>query len=50
MTDLEVLALFEKFAEAFVKVYGAEVWHSLTGQEQHDTIIFVLKDIERSLE
>lgn len=49
MTDLKLQELFEKFAAAFIKVYGKEKWNNMTGQEQHDAIMFVIKDLNNSM-
>ena len=43
------MAIMEKCAGAFIKVYGLEKWNSLTGQEQHDAIMIILKDLLNSL-
>ena len=35
---------------AYISVYGANKWNSLTKQEQHDAIMFMLTNFKQAME
>lgn len=36
--------------EAYITAMGIEKWNSMSGQEQHDAVMFITRDLLRRLE
>ena len=45
----EMTKLVNMAIEAYIKVYGAEKWDSLTAQEQHDVIMTAVKMLNAAI-
>lgn len=50
MSDKEFDNIVNTIIKAYVTVYGAEKWQSLTEKEQHDVIMTLAKDFKTALE
>lgn len=37
--------MIEMVAESYITVYGKEKWQTLSDQEKHDAIMFIVKDL-----
>lgn len=46
----EVRTVCKMMENAYIKVYGAEKWNSLTAKEQHDVIMILVKDTTKALD
>lgn len=50
MLDMDIATkMGELAAKAYIDVYGLEKWNSLSVQQQHDAIMYVLTDIYNRL-
>lgn len=45
MEDPRITKMVNMIVSAYISVYGADKWHSLTTQQQHDAIMFIAKDV-----
>lgn len=34
--------------DAYITVYGVEKWNSFTAKEQHDCVMYIIKDLNRT--
>ena len=41
--------MVDMIIDAYVKVYGAERWNSLTAEEQHTVIMKIAKDLDKMI-
>ena len=37
--------MVDMIVEAYVRVYGAKKWNSLSAEQQHDVIMIIVKDL-----
>lgn len=44
------MEIVNKIIEAYIAVYGEEKWDALTGEQQHDAIMCIVKDFSHALD
>lgn len=48
MTNIDKMV--EMMKAAYIEIMGVEKWNSLTEEEQHDAIMFMVKDATKALD
>lgn len=42
--------MIRMIVNAYVSVYGAEKWNGLTGDQQHDAVMQIARDLDREMD
>lgn len=43
-------AMVDMIKAAYISLYGAEKWNSLTDKEKHDAVVLIAKDFSKALD